>query len=169
MDGDVSDLKGAVEDALRMLAIAQAEIYEGLKRDSFPRFTLTPVWAELNKVNKLKQTLATEKLEDEAAKTTAAPVVRRKSESGPVSLGVADKRSSDDLSSNSTVSFGRHMSTLAKGGDARKATLLRLCDETQADSRSEGGGLSYSEDEGGTIPTPSPVATHDPNQYEPVV
>jgi len=67
-----SELRVLVEQQLKELVVAQREIYEGLKKDSYARFLLTPAAQDLNKNENFKRLLAAEKLEGEVRTTTTA-------------------------------------------------------------------------------------------------
>lgn len=60
-----------VEELLKALVTAQAEVYETLTRDSYPRFLLSPACKTITDNTDLKKLLAAEKLEQEAQE--AAP------------------------------------------------------------------------------------------------
>jgi len=68
--GQESELRVLIEQLLTALVIAQREIYEGLKKDSYARFLLTSAAQELNKNENFKRLLAAEKLEGEVRTTT---------------------------------------------------------------------------------------------------
>jgi len=64
-----SELRPVVEEALKALVAARREIYQGLKKDSYARFLMTPAARELNKNEHLKRLLAAEKLAGEVLTT----------------------------------------------------------------------------------------------------
>jgi hypothetical protein len=63
------ELKLVVEEAIKTLVVAQREVYEGLRKDSYPRFLLSSAAEKLNKNDHFKRLLAAEKLEGEVHKT----------------------------------------------------------------------------------------------------
>lgn len=61
--GTDREISSSVDEMFLCLLNAQTEIYEGLRKDPYPRFLLTSQFGELNKNESLKQLLAQEKLE----------------------------------------------------------------------------------------------------------
>lgn len=74
-------LRVVVEEALKTLVVAQREVYEGLRKDSYPRFLMSAAAKELNKNENLKRLLASEKLESDVQKTHTQSGHRTKSSS----------------------------------------------------------------------------------------
>jgi hypothetical protein len=63
------ELKLALEEAIKTLVVAQREVYELLRKDSYPRFLLSSAAEKLNKNDHFKRLLAAERLEGEVQKT----------------------------------------------------------------------------------------------------
>jgi len=71
------ELKSLLEDTLRSLLVAKKEVYEALRKDSYPRFLVSEECATLNRNENFKRLLAAEKWDDEVLQTTTPPSPRQ--------------------------------------------------------------------------------------------
>jgi len=70
------ELKGLLEEVVRCLLLAKKEVYESLRKDSYPRFLVSAECATLNRNENFKRLLAAEKWDDEVLQTTTPPSPR---------------------------------------------------------------------------------------------
>jgi hypothetical protein len=70
------ELKSLLEEVVRSLLVAKKEVYEALRKDSYPRFLVSSECATLNKNENFKRLLASEKWDDEVLQTTTPPSPR---------------------------------------------------------------------------------------------
>jgi len=75
-DRESRELKGLLEDVVRSMLSAKTEVYEALRKDSYPRFLLSEDCARLNGNENFKRLLAAEKWDDEVQRTTTPPSPR---------------------------------------------------------------------------------------------
>jgi len=75
-DREPRELKGLLEDVVRCMLKAKFEVYEALRKDSYPRFLLSSDCATLNGNENFKRLLAAEKWDDEVQRTTTPPSPR---------------------------------------------------------------------------------------------
>jgi len=101
-----AELKVGVEEELRALVMAQREVYEALKKDSYARFVLTDTMQELNANENLKRLLAAEKLEGEVRSTSTETKNSNLSNSGGGS-GAKDKDGSGSKKRLSDIAVRR--------------------------------------------------------------
>jgi len=80
------ELKGLLEDVVRSMLAAKHEVYEALRKDSYPRFLNSSDCAKLNGNENFKRLLAAEKWDDEVQRTTTPPSPRRSVEDHKKSL-----------------------------------------------------------------------------------
>jgi len=71
------ELKSLLEDTVRSLLVAKKEVYEALRKDSYPRFLVSEECATLNRNENFKRLLAAEKWDDEVLQTTTPPSPRQ--------------------------------------------------------------------------------------------
>lgn len=150
------ELRILVEDVLRALLRAQEEIYEALRKDSYPRFLLSPACAELNKNEHLKRLLATEKLDDEVRGTNSSSAPTRKSEPSPPPGGTTETtKGRISMAALAPVSsWNKHLSQMRNV--ARKETLELPTRGSRAESSnrsmSEAGGSKQSGSDDDDVP-----------------
>jgi hypothetical protein len=70
------ELKSLLEEVVRSLLVAKKEVYEALRKDSYPRFLVSDECATLNRNENFKRLLAAEKWDDEVLQTTTPPSPR---------------------------------------------------------------------------------------------
>jgi hypothetical protein len=92
------DLKLVVEEAIKTLLVAQKEVYELLRKDSYPRFLLSSAAEKLNKNDNFKRLLAAEKLEGEIQKTHSESEETSKGSKSSTSEKAPQKQSKTRLS-----------------------------------------------------------------------
>jgi len=73
------ELKALLEDVVRCMLMAKTEVYEALRKDSYPRFLVSEDCARLNGNETFKRLLAAEKWDQEVQRTTTTTSTSRQS------------------------------------------------------------------------------------------